>query len=46
MCLHQVEKNMLPVLELRGNLVYLFLTYMESLYVEMLKWHLDKERNV
>ena len=37
MCLHQVEKYVTGPW-ISWNLVYLFLTYMDSLYVEMVSW--------
>ena len=43
MRLHQVEKNMLPVLEFHEILS----TYSQHIWkVYMLKWYLDKDRNV
>ena len=37
MCLHQVEKNVTGPW-ISWNFVYIFLQYMESLYVEMVSW--------
>ena len=37
MCLHQVEKYVTGPW-ISWNYVYIFLTYMESLYVEMVSW--------
>ena len=43
MCLHQVEKNMLPVLELNE----IWSTHSYHIWkVYMLKWYLDKDRNI
>ena len=37
MCFHQVEKNVIGPW-ISWNLIYIFLTYMDSLYVEMVFW--------